>query len=259
MVEILLYWGGDERGMDFQVPRRDFPDAVPVASQTCHAVGVAYAMKYRREARVAVPIVGDGGTSKGDFYEALNAAGVWQLPIVFVINNNQWAISVPRRAQTATLTLAQKAIAAGIPGQQVDGNDVIGLYASLEHALAKARSGGGPSLIEALSYRMGDHTTADDARRYRSAEEVKAQEEFDPITRLRTYLMRLGHWRDEDERALLAELGAEVDRAVADYQSTPKQSSETMFDYLYHDLPTAYAAQRLAVMSQNEESGHAAA
>ena len=124
LTELLLYWGGDERGSDWAGPRGDFPVSVPIASQCLHATGVAYAFKLRREPRVAVCVCGDGATSNGAFYEAINFAGAWRVPAVFVVNNNQWAISMPRSAQTATATLAQKAIAAGIPGEQVDGNDV---------------------------------------------------------------------------------------------------------------------------------------
>ncbi|MDN5848153.1 MAG: thiamine pyrophosphate-dependent enzyme, partial [Nitrococcus sp.] len=167
--ELLAYWGGDERGMDFESVREDFPIAVPIATHAPHAVGVAYAFKYRREPRVAVCLLGDGATSKGDFYEAMNAAGTWDLPVVFVVCNNLWAISVPRKLQSRAQTLAQKAIAAGFDGEQVDGNDYIALRDRMDRALQRARSGEGPSLIEALTYRMGDHTTADDARRYRSA------------------------------------------------------------------------------------------
>src|SRR5690606_12320144 len=141
-----------------RAPKEDFPISVPIASHAPHAVGVAYAFKLRREPRVAVCVVGDGATSKGDFYEALNGAAVWRLPLVFVIVNNGWAISMPRSAQTAAATLAQKAIAAGIEGEQVDGNDVVAVYDAMQRALAKARSGGGPHVIEAVTYRMSDHT-----------------------------------------------------------------------------------------------------
>ncbi|MGH8554023.1 MAG: pyruvate dehydrogenase (acetyl-transferring) E1 component subunit alpha [Gammaproteobacteria bacterium] len=244
MAEILLYWGGDERGMDYARCREDFPICVPVASQCCHAVGVAYAFKYRGEARAAVCIVGDGGTSKGDFYEALNAAGIWRLPVVFVINNNQWAISVPRAAQTAAQTLAQKAIAAGLPGEQVDGNDVIAVRYAVDRALEKARRGDGPSLIEALSYRMGDHTTADNASRYRSAEEVERYGRADPIARLRAYLLRAADWREEDDARLERSVAAEVEQAVRNYAAMPVPSPETMFAHLYAAFPRAYSVQR---------------
>ncbi len=245
--EILLYWGGDERGMDYRGPRRDFPICVPVGSHTCHAVGVAFAMKYRNEPRVAVCILGDGATSKGDFYESINSAGIWRLPVVFVINNNQWAISVPRSAQTAAETLAQKAIAAGIQGEQVDGNDVIAVAHAVSSALEKARSGNGASLIEALSYRLGDHTTADDASRYRTEEEVKTQWQYDPIKRLRQYLIRAGCWNEAEEQRLQAECEAQVEEAVNEYLSMAPQAPETMFDYLYATLPAVFEEQRREV------------
>src|SRR5688572_3490905 len=168
MAEILLYWSGDERGMAYagpHAPREDFPISVPIATHAPQAVGVAYAFKLRREPRVAVCVVGDGATSKGDFYEAMNGAGVWQLPLVFVVVNNEWAISVPRSRQSRAETLAQKAIAAGIPGEQVDGNDLLAVRDVFERTLDKARNGGGPHVVEALTYRLGDHTTADDAGR----------------------------------------------------------------------------------------------
>ena len=145
MKELFLYWGGDERGSDFAGPRRDFPICITIAAQATHAVGVAWAMQHRRESRVAVCALGDGATSKGDFYEAINAAGAWKLPLVFVVTNNQWAISVPRHAQSAAQTLAQKAIAGGFEGVQVDGNDVIAVRHAMDQALAKARTGGGPT------------------------------------------------------------------------------------------------------------------
>src|ERR671918_1127646 len=199
MEELLLYWGGDERGSDFQGPRADFPVCVPIASQCLHAVGVAYAKKLKREPGAAVCVCGDGATSNGAFYEAINYAGVWQVPALFVVNNNQWAISMPRSAQTAAGTLAQKALAAGIPGIQVDGNDVIAVRDAVAQALARARSGEGASVVEALTYRMTDHTTADDAGRYRDAKEVSSQWANDPIARLRNYLSAAGAWTKSAE------------------------------------------------------------
>ncbi|MFT5707064.1 MAG: 2-oxoisovalerate dehydrogenase E1 component alpha subunit, partial [Oceanospirillaceae bacterium] len=172
MHELLLYWGGDERGMNFEHNNQDMPYNVPIASQCCHSIGIAYAFKLRNQPRVAVVVCGDGGTSEGDFYESLNAAGVWQLPIVFVVINNQWAISVPRSKQSACTTLAQKAIAGGFSGEQVDGNDIVGCHLQLSKAIASARAGNGPHLIEAISYRLTDHTTADDASRYRDDQEL---------------------------------------------------------------------------------------
>jgi 2-oxoisovalerate dehydrogenase E1 component alpha subunit len=158
MKELLLYWSGDERGSNFDAARGDFPICVTIAAHATHAVGVAYAFKLRSEPRVAVCALGDGATSKGDFYEGINAAGAWKLPLVFFVTNNQWAISVPRSAQSAAQTLAQKAIAAGIEGLQVDGNDLIAVRDAMDSALAKARRGDGPTLIEAITYRLSDHT-----------------------------------------------------------------------------------------------------
>ncbi len=245
MSDILLYWGGDERGMAYaEGPRHDFPICIPVASHAPHAVGVAYAFRLRREARVAVCVLGDGGTSKGDFYEALNAAGAWQLPLVFVVNNNQWAISVPRRQQSACETLAQKAVAGGLPGVQVDGNDVIAVREVLGGAIERARRGEGPMLVEALTYRLGDHTTADDATRYRSAAEVQAAWEREPVKRLRAYLVSIGAWDESKEKALLAECAQEVEAGVQRYLATQPRAPQAMFEHLHATLPAAYTAQR---------------
>ncbi len=243
MKELLLYWGGDERGSDFQGPREDFPICVPIATHVCHAAGVACAFKYRKQPRVAVCFIGDGATSKGDFYEALNVAGVWQLPLVVIVSNNQWAISVPRNRQSAAQTLAQKAIAAGIPSEQVDGNDAIAIRDAAQKAVGKARNGEGPYLIETLTYRLSDHTTADDASRYRDADEVEKQKQFDPIRRLHKYLQNAGLWSDEEEGELVKECEQQVGQAVEDYLNTPAQPAQTMFDYLYAELPTALQAQ----------------
>ena len=244
MTESLLYWGGDERGSDFAVPRGDFANCVPIATQVAHATGAAYAFGLRHEPRVAVCMLGDGGTSRGDFYEALNMAGVWRVPMVTVVNNNQWAISVPRSLQSAAATLAQKAIAAGVDGRQVDGNDVIAVRYVVEAALDKARGGGGPALIEALTYRLGDHTTADDATRYRDAESVRQQWSFEPIGRLRNYLARIGAWDKDREEALQRECAERVNEAVEAYIATPPPTTDAMFDCLYATLPAVLEAQR---------------
>jgi pyruvate dehydrogenase E1 component alpha subunit len=251
--ELLLYWGGDERGSDYAGPGHDFPISVPVASQCLHAAGVGYAFKLQREPRVAVCVCGDGATSNGAFYEAINCAGAWRVPAVFVINNNQWAISVPRMVQSAAETLAQKAIAAGIPGSQVDGNDVIAVRHGVAQALVRARAGEGPSVIEALTYRMSDHTTADDASRYRSAEAVSERWAADPIPRLRTYLVDAGAWTKADEERLVEEINGEIDGAVERYLKTKPQPPEAMFDYLYAELPRALAEQRAAAAASRDD------
>lgn len=248
MTESLLYWGGDERGSDFSVARQDFPNCVPIGTQVCHAAGAAYAFQLRGEPRVAVAIVGDGGTSKGDFYEAMNMAGIWQAPLVIVVNNNQWAISMPRSKQCAAETLAQKAIAAGIEGRQVDGNDIVAMHEIARLALDKARRGDGPTLIEALSYRLGDHTTADDATRYRDPDVVTQQWANEPVARLRRHLTTIGAWDKAREEALVKQCQAQVDAAVQAYLAVGANGPEAMFDHLHAALPTALEAQRAAAL-----------
>jgi 2-oxoisovalerate dehydrogenase E1 component alpha subunit len=244
MEEILLYWGGDERGNISSGPAHDFPYCIPVGSQAPHAAGVAYAFKLRKEPRVAVCLFGDGATSKGDVWEAMNFAGVRKLPVVFVINNNQWAISVPLRLQTASETLAQKAIAAGFQGEQVDGNDVIAVRAAAQEAIEHARAGKGPRLIEAMTYRLSDHTTADDAGRYRPAEEVQTHWKEEPIARLRAYLVARKAWSKAQEEELSAECQRQIDAAVERYLAIGPRMPESMFDHLYAELPKTYDAQR---------------
>lgn len=242
MEEILLYWGGDERGNDFAGPRQDFPVCIPVASQFPHAAGVALALALKSESGVAVALGGDGATSKGDFYEALNVVGAWMLPAVFVINNNQWAISMPRAEQTRAETLAQKAVAAGLPGEQVDGNDVIAVREATARAIERARAGRGGTLIECLSYRLGDHTTADDASRYREDAEVSRHWKAEPLVRLRNHLVSEHGWSRMDEEHLLRDSRAETDAAAERYLATAPQPARAMFDHLYAKAPPDIAA-----------------
>lgn len=250
MSEVLLYWGGDERGNDFSGPAHDFAWCVPIATQCLHAAGAALAFKLRGEPRVAVTVVGDGGSSKGDFLEAINAASAFHLPIVLVIVNNQWAISVPRSKQNAATTLAQKGIAGGLPSIQVDGNDIIAARWAMENAIENARSGQGATVVELMTYRLSDHTTADDATRYRDTEQVDNAWKQEPIARVRTYLSAEGHWDDEREEALLAEAAAEVDQAVEEYQAVGKPGLESMFDYMYAELPHDLAEQKARALEE---------
>lgn len=259
MKELFLYWSGDERGSDFAGPRRDFPICITIAAQATHAAGAAYAIKLRRQSRAVVCAIGDGATSKGDFYEGMNAAGAWQLPLVFLVTNNQWAISVPRKAQTAAETLAQKGIAAGIPCEQIDGNDVIAVREAMDRALAKARAGGGPSLVEALTYRLSDHTTADDASRYRSADEVADAWKREPVLRLRTYLAAKGAWDKAREEALQKDCSERVQAAVGEYMNVPLPLPGTMFEHVYATLPAALESQRAELEQLAAEPAHAPA
>ncbi len=254
-VELLQYWGGDERGSDFRDQRQDFPVSIPVASHVPHACGVALAMKLRNETRAALAIFGDGATSKGDFYEAINVAGVWELPVVFIANNNQWAISVPRNRQTAAETLAQKAIAAGITGVQVDGNDVIAVRQVCVDALERARRDGRPTLIEALTYRMGDHTTADDARRYRPDDTVSPHWKEDPISRLRTFLTETQDWSHEDEEKLIGDCRTDIEKATESYLAIAPEPPRAMFDSLYKTLPESLEKQRSIASSEGDRNG----
>jgi len=254
MRELLVYWGGDERGSNYSAARRDFPVCITIASQCLHAVGVAYAIKLRRQPRAAVCMLGDGASSKGDFYESINAAGTWRLPVVFVLTNNQWAISVPRKTQSAAQTLAQKALAAGFEGVQVDGNDVVAVHHAMREALVKARSGGGPALIEAVTYRLADHTTADDASRYRAPEELAEAWKRDPVLRLRNYLSEAGVWNRALEEELLRQSAEQVQAAAQAYLDTPPPPAGQMFDHLYATLPAAFAVQRAAVTAAAGES-----
>jgi len=242
--EVLLYWGGDERGNDFAEPTHDFAWSVPIATQCLHAAGSALAFKIRKEPRVALATVGDGGTSKGDFYAAINAGGAFNLPLVIVIVNNQYAISIPRAQQTAAKTLAQKGVAAGIDSIQVDGNDLIAMRVALDHAIKRARHGHGASLIEAVTYRLSDHTTADDARRYRSEDEVKAAWEKEPVKRLRAYLQGMNAWTDDEEKEWLVECGKRVDEEIDAYLAVKPQPVSAMFDYTYAELPLDLERQR---------------
>lgn len=248
--ELFLFWGGDERGSDYACPREDFPVCVPVGSQFPHAAGVGYAFQLRQEDRVAVAVGGDGSTSKGDFYEAMNVVGAWRLPVVFVICDNGWAISTPRAEQTAAASLAQKGVAAGLPGVQVDGNDAVAVRDAVERALAQARAGGGGTLIEALTYRLSDHTTADDASRYRESETVSRHWKEEPFIRLRAYLTKAGVWNKADEKALLTELQAEMDAAADAYLATPPQPATSILDWLYAELPEELSAQRARLAEQ---------
>lgn len=250
LTEQLLYWGGDERGSNWQHCQQDLPVSVPIATQCGHAAGIAAAVKIRGEKRVVVCTLGDGASSKGDFLEALNVAGSWHLPLVFVVVNNQWAISTPRAVQSGAPTLAQKAVAAGIPGLVADGNDYIAIHDAMQEAIDRARAGKGAMLIEAQTYRLGDHTTADDATRYRSAEALKAAWEREPIKRLQAFLHQQGWWDAAQEQALQLACKQQVEAAVTAYLATPPQAATAMFDHLFAELPVPLQEQYQQLQSK---------
>jgi pyruvate dehydrogenase E1 component alpha subunit len=253
--KLLLFFSGYLEGGQPGPDQHDLPITIPVATQVPHAVGLAYAAQYRGDDAVVMTYFGDGATSEGDFHEAMNFAGVWHVPIVFVCQNNQWAISVPLKKQTHSRTIAEKALAYGFPGIQVDGNDVLAVYAAAREAVARARAGDGPTLIECVTYRLGVHTTADDPTKYRSAEEVAEWERKDPLTRFRTYLQKR-NLLDEDVEA---RADAEIAGAVARFEATPTPDPLTIFDHVYAELPPDLKAQRETLAARLRDGGGAAA
>ena len=241
---ILLHWMGDERGN--QIPEDVYmtPIAIPIGTQMLHATGIAWAYKLRKEPRVAITFFGDGATSEGDFHEAMNFTSVLQVPCVFFCQNNHWAISVPREIQMASETVAQKAIAYGMPTIQVDGNDIFAVYKAARDAIERARGGGGPSFIEAVTYRLADHTTADDARRYRDAAELEHWLGRDPIIRIRKYLEKLNLW-DEPKQAKLDERAKTiVSEVVKTAEGIEKPTTDDIFDYTFATLPAELERQK---------------
>ncbi|GFO68866.1 pyruvate dehydrogenase (acetyl-transferring) E1 component subunit alpha [Geomonas limicola] len=243
-VQLLQYWTGDERGQKTPDHLNIFPFCVAVASQIPQAVGAAFALKNRRDPGAVVVYFGDGATSKGDFHEGFNMAGVFRLPVVFICQNNQWAISVPLKGQTAAQTLAQKAIGYGFEGIQVDGNDVFAVYRATQQALEKARAGVGPTFIECLTYRMADHTTADDAARYRSPEEVALWRARDPILRLERFLAARSLFGEADAAQAREAAGQAVDAAVGAMEALPAPGREEMFDTMLAALGPRQDGQR---------------
>jgi len=244
--KILAFYAGRLEGGQPGPEQRDLPVTIPVATQLPHAVGLAYGIQYRGEDSVVMVYFGDGATSEGDFHEAANFAGVWHGPVVFVCQNNQWAISVPLKKQTNSRTIAQKATAYGFPGIQVDGNDVLAVYAASREAVDRARAGNGPTLIECVTYRLGMHNTADDPTKYRSEEEVKAWEQKDPLTRFRVYLEK----KKLFDPSVDEQVDEEIARGVERLEAMPPADPLEMFDHAYAELPPHVAAERAEVAAR---------
>jgi pyruvate dehydrogenase E1 component alpha subunit len=239
-----LMWMGLEEGLRLDRKLRCFPYATPIGTQLPHAVGAAYALRAKGAKAATIVFCGDGATSEGDFHDGLNFAGVWSTPTVFIITNNQYAISVPRKWQTKSETLAQKALAYGFKGIQADGNDILAVYRAVKEAADRAREGKGPSAIEFVTYRMGPHTTADDPKRYRSEEEVAYWRERDPIARFRTYLKAKALWDEGFEKAVNGEAVRIVEEAVVkaeEYKPDPRD----IFTYNYAAIPKELEKQML--------------
>ncbi|MDD5656467.1 MAG: pyruvate dehydrogenase (acetyl-transferring) E1 component subunit alpha [Elusimicrobia bacterium] len=244
LANLYRYWMGDERGMLMPEGLRNLPIAVVVGAQALHAVGVAWAMKLKGEAGAAAVYFGDGASSQGDVHEAMNFAGVFKTPTVFICQNNQFAISLPRRRQTAAATIAQRAAGYGFPGLLIDGNDIFAVAGAMQEALAEARAGLGPRFIEMLTYRLGPHTTADDPRKYRSDEELAEQKRFDPLARLRVYLENRGLWSRERQDRLEAAGRAEVEAAARAALEAPPPDPADIFSYVYRRPPPYLERQR---------------
>jgi 2-oxoisovalerate dehydrogenase E1 component len=237
-IDVMLeYWRGlPARNWDVH-GYRVMTHCVPIASHLPHAVGHAYAARLRGQDVVTAAYLGDGATSETDFHSGLNFAGVWQTPTVFVCENNSYAISVPYSKQTASATIAQKAVAYGIEGVRVDGMDVLATYAVTKEAVDRARGGGGPTLIEAVCYRYGPHATADDARLYRSEVEEKEWRDRDPIDRFRSFLTARGLWDEDAEQTLLAEAQTEMDASLDRLDELPDPDRGDVIRHAYDRIP----------------------
>src|SRR5437660_2861762 len=223
------------------------PTQVALAAQLPHATGLAWGLKLQKKDSVVATYIGDGGSSEGDFHEALNLAGVLRAPVVFFLQNNQWAISTPRRVQSATPSFALRAAGYGFPGAETAGNDVMAVYYVSVQAVERARRGEGPTLVEAVTYRMGFHNTTDNPSLYRDPDEYEEARQRDPIDRVRAYLKTLGLWDQEREQALSESLAQEVDLALQTAAASPAPRPENLFDNIYERLPERVARQRAEV------------
>ena len=251
--QVLALYAGYEEGTRLPASLRTLPMANPVASQIPHASGLAHAARLKGEMDTSVVcFFGDGATSEGDFHEALNFAAVWKAPVVFVCQNNGWAISLPTREQTASASIAQKAIAYGIPGVQVDGNDPLAVYRAADEALRRARKGEGPTLIEAVTYRLMMHTTSDDPTKYRDEAEVEEWWARDPIPRFRGYLEGKGIWDEDREAALRADIKTEIEGAVQRFESQLAVPPDAPFDHVLGTRHEVLDEQREAFLESRE-------
>jgi pyruvate dehydrogenase E1 component alpha subunit len=234
--KIFQYWGGFEIGSQMPSDVNVLPISIPIATQMLHAVGIAWAAKMRGEKTVAVAYFSDGATSEGDFHEGMNFAGVFKTATIFICQNNHYAISTPWVKQTATPTLAQKGIAYNVPSMQVDGNDPLAMYAVTREAVERGRNGGGASFIEAVTYRLGDHTTADDGNKYRSKEEVAEWEGKEPLVRMKAYLEKRRLWSEEWQKEVEEKVSAKIQAAVEAYEATPIPTSDAMFKHVHEEM-----------------------
>jgi pyruvate dehydrogenase E1 component alpha subunit len=247
----LKHWGGHIPDT-YPYEARCIPFQIVLATQVLHGVGIAQAIKYQEEPHVVLVGLGDGATSEGDFNEALNFAGVFKAPVIFFIQNNGWAISVPRHHQTAVPYLAQRGLGFGVPGCLVDGNDILAIYQAVSEAAARARAGHGPTLIEALTYRIGAHTTADDPTKYRSDDEVQEWKKRDPVARFHKFLMDRHILTDTMDEELHDEAAAKFEAEVAAYETLPLPDPGQQFKYTFAELPPQLQRQREQFLQELE-------
>ncbi len=257
---ILQYFMGMEEANVFPPENKILPIPIAIGSQTLHGTGLAWANQIKGDKGVVLIFFGDGGSSEGDFHEACNMAGIFGLPVVFVCINNHWAISVPRKTQSASDTLAQKALAYGFPGVQVDGNDFMATYVACKEALERARSGQGPTLIESVTYRLGAHTTADDPKRYRNEKEVEIWKPRDPLLRFKFYMEKNKLWTPAWQEELEKELAAEIEESVREAEvELHAVNPYEMFDHVYSELSPELIAQKEQALEYAEAVAQSAA
>ena len=247
MVQTFLYWNGRVEGCVAPPDRNIFPPAVPIATQIPHAVGAAWAEKRRGTRNAAIAYFGDGATSEGDFHEGLNFASVFKVPVVFFNQNNGYAISVPIKKQMNSASIAQKSVAYGMPGIRIDGNDCFVVYFETKKAFDYARNGNGPTLIEAITWRKGAHTTADDPSKYRS--EKQGEDFVDPLLRLELFMKNYDYWNDEWIEAIKEKTSSEVEAAVEEMEKFAPPNVEDVFNHVYAEMPAHLADQKEAYLS----------
>jgi pyruvate dehydrogenase E1 component alpha subunit len=255
--EIFLYFKGNEEGSQFAQANRMLPVSVPIASQLVHAAGLGYAMNYNSEKAAVFAFVGDGGTSEGDFHEALNFAAVWNVPVIFVVQNNQFAISVPMSMQTKSVNIAVKGLAYNVPSVLVDGNDLFAMHEVLSFARAQAMEGKGPFLIEARTFRMGAHTTSDDPTRYRTREEEEHWAAKDPLKRLKSFIEANNLFDLSQEDELVAEYKKQIDSSFEAAEQHPEYKLDDVFAYMYSDMPDELKRQKNIYENYLNQSGGA--
>lgn len=243
MKDMFMFYMGSERGGAFYNAHKVLPMAISIGTQLQHATGIGYSVKYREKDEVVFTFIGDGGTSEGDFSEALNFAGVWQVPVVFTVQNNQYAISVPVKEQTNSINLAIKSVAFGMPGIKVDGNDFFAMYLAYKTAVDYARAGNGPMLIEAFTYRLGAHTTSDDPTKYRDKDEEIEWEQSDPLLRLKKYMQQSGKW-DINEEKLIDDYKKDINQQFIDAEKSKTYPLDDVFNYMFTETPKELKRQK---------------